>query len=442
MSRRFFLPTILLCIVAIQSCLNENTENYRLDYELAENIGKLEDFILPSSNDFNQIPQSPVNPLTREKVDLGKMLFFETAFGVESKKPELLGTFSCSTCHVVEKGFRPGLKQGIADGAVGFGKLGEGRVKLSTYKDEEIDAQGARPLATINTAFVHNTMWTGSFGDGFANAGTEKMWGVHDPATKINSQKLGALEGQNIEGLGTHRLFYNKELIEKFGYKLSFDKAFPDMPESERYSRKAASFAISAFLRTITTDQAPFQLWLKGDKDALTPEQKRGAVLFFGKAGCDGCHNEKNLGSTTFHALGTNDLFEVGGKNTSIADRRNLGRGGFTGQEEDMYKFRTPQLYNLGDSGPYFHGASKLTLEDVIEYKIKGIPENQRVPKGQLSYYMYDKQLTAQEKADLVAFVKEGLRDPNLLRYKPAKVLSNNCIPNNDPVSKKDMGCI
>ncbi|HMP29404.1 MAG TPA: hypothetical protein PKD85_07375, partial [Saprospiraceae bacterium] len=85
-----------------------------------------------------------------------------------------------------------------------------------------------------------------------------------------------ALEGQNIEGLIVHRLFYNKELITKFGYKLRFDRAFPDMPESERYSRKAASFAISAYLRALTTDQAPFQLWLKGNKEAMTIEQKRG----------------------------------------------------------------------------------------------------------------------------------------------------------------------
>jgi cytochrome c peroxidase len=428
-------------LVVIQGCVTESTENYRLDHLLEEIIGNKEDFILPSSTEFSKIPQSPVNPLTREKVDLGKMLFFETAFGVEAKKPELTGTFSCSTCHVVEKGFRPGLKQGIADGAVGFGRLGDGRVKLEAYKDEEIDAQGARPLATINTAFVHNTMWNGSFGDGFANKGTEHVWGKSDPGTARNAERLGALEGQNIEGLIVHRLLYNKELIEKFGYKLSFDKAFSNWPESERYSRKAASFAISAYLRSVTTDQAPFQLWLKGNKQAMTEQQKRGALLFFGKAGCDGCHNEKNLGSTTFHALGVKDLFEAGGRKTSINDLRNLGRGGFTGLKEDLYKFRTPQLYNMGDTGPYFHGASKLTLEEVIEYKIKGVPENPRVPKEQLSSYMYDKGLTTQEKADLVEFVKEGLRDPNLLRYKPARVMSNNCIPNNDIQSRKDVGC-
>ncbi|HMP29405.1 MAG TPA: cytochrome c peroxidase, partial [Saprospiraceae bacterium] len=172
------------------ACLNETTETYKLDSELENLIQDTEYLILPSSTDFNKIPQSKVNPLTREKVDLGKMLFFETAFGVEAMKPELMGTFSCSSCHVPEKGFRPGLKQGIADGAIGFGKSGEGRVKLDLYKDEEIDAQGARPLAVLNTAFVHNTMWNGSFGDGFANEGTEHVWGKHDPGTAINAQKL------------------------------------------------------------------------------------------------------------------------------------------------------------------------------------------------------------------------------------------------------------
>ncbi len=64
---------------------------------------------------------------------------------------------------------------------------------------------------------------------------------------------------------------------------------------------------------------------------------------------------------------------------TSEADLRNLGRGGFTGNAEDLYKFRVPQLYNLGDSGPYFHGSSKQTLEEVIEYFNNGVHEN---PKG------------------------------------------------------------
>jgi cytochrome c peroxidase len=143
----------------------------------------------------------------------------------------------------------------------------------------------------------------------------------------------------------------------------------------------------------------------------------------------------------TFAALGVDDLFEHGGLKTSINDARNRGRGGFTLQQEDLYKFRTPQLYNLGDSGPYFHGGSKQTLKEVVEYFNKGVPENARVPKEQLHPFLSPLNLSPQEVDALTAFLSNGLKDPNLLRYKPERVLSGMCFPNNDPLSKSDMGC-
>lgn len=437
MKRKIFLWSVIAMTVI--SCRHELLNNE--DRELANLIGNTDRLILPDENDFASIPQSPVNPLTKEKIQLGKFLFFEPIFANEAKLHEQKFTFTCSSCHVPESGFRPGRMQGIADGGYGFGLNGEKRIKYPLYHQDSIDAQGVRPLATLNVAFVENTMWNGSFGSDGQNLGTENMWGVFDPGTARNHERLGALEGQNVEGLKVHRMLYTKEIIESAGYKHLFDAAFPDMPENERYSRKAASFAISAFLRQLITNQAPFQKWLRGEYSAMSDQQKRGAKLFFGKAGCNGCHFEKNLGSMRFEALGVDDLFEHGGLKTSIHDRRNLGRGGFTGRQEDMFKFRTPQLYNLGDSGPYFHGGSKETLEEVIKYFNEGVAENKRVPKEQLSYFIRPLGLTNQEMADLTEFVKNGLRDPNLKRYVPEKVLSGLCFPNNDPVSKLDMKC-
>ncbi|MBK9254891.1 MAG: c-type cytochrome [Saprospiraceae bacterium] len=432
----FFAAIILF---SISSCVHEGLPE--LDNKLSKLIGNKEHLILPDENDYASIPQSPVNPLTKEKIQLGKLLFFEPVFANENKLPEQKFTFTCSSCHVPEAGFRPGRMQGVADGGYGFGVQGEKRIKYPLYHNDSIDAQGARPLAVLNTAFVENTMWNGSFGSEGLNQGTEEMWGVFDPGTKRNEERLGALEGQNIEGLIVHRMNYTKEIITNAGYKALFDEAFPDMNEEDRYSRRAASFAISAYLRQLVTNQAPFQKWLKGEITAMTEQQKRGAVLFFGKAGCNGCHFEKNLGSMRFEALAVDDLYEHGGLKTGPNDRRNLGRGGFTGREADMFKFRTPQLYNLGDSGPYFHGGSKETLEDVVKYFNDGIPENKRVPKEQLSYFIRPLGLSDQEVADVAEFVKNGLRDPNLKRYVPEKVISGLCFPNNDPISKNDMGC-
>lgn len=438
MKATFYLVlTVFICLLG--ACKHEGVES--IDQELLQVLVDPSRFILPNSTEFEKIPQSPHNPLTPEKIALGNLLFFEPAFANEAKSHNLKFTFTCSSCHVVESGFRPGRMQGIADGGYGFGIHGEKRIKYPTYSPDSIDAQGARPLATINVAFVENTMWNGSFGSEGKNIGTEEVWGKTDPGTARNKERLGALEGQNIEGLIVHRMNYTRQIVEDAGYKEMFDKAFPDIPESERYTRKTASFAISAYLRSITTSEAPFQKWLRGDFDAMNNQEKEGAKLFFGKANCVSCHFERNLGSMTFAALGVDDLFEHGGLKTSINDARNKGRGGFTLKSEDLFKFRTPQLYNLGDSGPYFHGGSKQTLKDVVQYFNNGIPENSRVPKEQLHPFLKPIGLSEIEVEQLTAFLSNGLRDPNLQRYKPKKVISGLCFPNNDPLSKDDMDC-
>lgn len=436
--KHIYLAVFVLFIIA---CTSNEVEISVLDKELNEILGDKGRFILPDGKDLSLIPQSPANPLTREKIELGNLLFFEPAFSNESKQFIGLHSFTCASCHVPEAGFRPGRMQGIADGAFGFGIKGEERVKYSTYPNDSVDAQGARPLAVLNTAYSKNSMWNGSFGSDGLNAGTEAVWGKFDPGTAINKLNLGSLEGQNIEGLKTHRMQYNEYEVTRFGYKKLFDKAFPNVPVSERYTRTTASFALSAYLRSLITNEAPFQKWLRGDANAMSDEEKRGAALFFGKVNCSSCHSDPNLGSIRFEGLAVDDLFEHGGIKTSIKDRRNLGRGGFTGKDEDMFRFRVPQLYNLGDGGPYFHGGSKETLEDVVRYFNDGIPENTRVPKSQISNFLKPLHLTEIEIKDLTAFLKNGLRDPNLKRYVPSSVLSGLCFPNNDVVSKSDMGC-
>jgi cytochrome c peroxidase len=436
MKRIYFIFAAIIAVVF--ACTRKGISN--LDYALDRIIADRDQYILPDGHDLSKIPQSAANPLTLEKIKLGNLLFFEPAFANESKQWVGRNTFTCSSCHVPEAGFRPARMQGIADGGYGFGLMGEARIKYPTYPNDSIDAQGARPLSVLNVAFVTNSMWNGSFGTDGVNVGTEKIWGKFDPGTAINHLNLGTLEGQNIEGLKTHRMLYTADIVEKNGYKHLFDAAFPDVPVAERYTRKTASFAISAYLRSLLTNEAPFQRWLRGDEEAMTDQQKKGAILFF-SVGCNACHSEPNLGSMQFAALGVKDLFENGGLKTSLSDRRNLGRGGFTGENEDMFKFRTPQLYNLGDSGPYFHGGSKKTLEDVVRYFNNGIPENPRVPKSQLAPFLKPLGLTEQEIKDLTAFLKEGLHDPNLKRYVPERVISGMCFPNNDPLSKDDMNC-
>lgn len=402
--------------------------------------GTTDFYVLPNENDLHLIPQDPKNPLTPQKVELGKLLFFDTGLGQDAVKDSGKGTYSCASCHLSEAGFRPGNFQGIADGGSNYGTLGEDRVKNTEYTDDELDVQSARPLSLVNVAYVSNTFWNGQFGGGGVNEGTEDLWDLRED-TERNHLGFEAIETQNMDGLIAHRITINKELLDEYGYTGIFDLVFQDIPEEERYTTQTASLAFSAYIRTLISNRAPFQDWLKGNRQALGYEEKNGAILFFDKAQCFQCHYNQNLGSSEFHALGVTDMDQIPSYDTSPNDRRNLGRGGFTLKEEDNFKFRVPGIYNLQGANFYFHGASKESLEDLVEYKNLALSENPRVSQDLISSKFKPLNLTQEEKEHLVAFLTNALQDPNLKRYEPTSVLSGQCFPNADQASILDLGC-
>ena len=441
------LLLVLICTLAVACTKDKIYVDTPIDELLTASlvrvseINDIEHFILPDSDDFSAIPQDMHNPLNTEKVILGKMLFYETGLALSPTKMAGKKTYSCASCHVPNAGFRPGGAQGIADGGIGFGQNGESRTKLAAYREYEMDVQGVRPLSVLNVAFVENTTWNGRFGSEGVNVGTEDRWDL-DSTLHVNYEGLSSLESQNIEGLEVHRMEITDEVLNEYGYRSYFDKAFGEVPETERYSKRNAAFAISAYLRTLLSNEAPFQEFLKGNKNAMTEQEKKGALVFFSDAKCYLCHKEKNLGANEFYALGVKDLYQTGvAFNTSAEDIRNLGRGEYSGRQEDMFKFKVPQLYNLGDAPFYFHGSSKTTLTEVVEYFNEGIPENTNVPFEQIARQFKSLDLTDQQVTDLTAFLETGLRDPNLQRYVPEQVLSGLCFPNNDLFSQIELGC-
>lgn len=433
-------------VLLIQSCTDDTIDqSAALDYDLREQIrryspnGSDDFYILPRETELSKIPQDPKNPLTPEKVRLGQFLFFETGFAMDSKHASGLGTYSCASCHIPERGFRPDAVQGIADGGRGYAEY---RAMNPEYVETDLDVQEARPLNLINVAYVKNTSWNGQFGGGGTNIGTEDIW---DDRLDTRRNHLGfeGLETQNIQGLRTHRMLINKVLCDQFGYTELFDTAFPDYEESTRYSLITGSLAISAYLRTVISTDAPFQDWLRGEETAMTNEEKAGALLFFGKANCNRCHYNQNLGSMEYHALGVNDMDQhpESVKADNPTARRNLGRGGFTLREEDMFKYKVPGIYNIGDSEHFFHGSSARTLEELIDYKDVAERENDRVSEENMSSKFSKLNLTPKEKTQLIAFIKNGLKDPNIERFQPDFVMSGNCIPNNDEESQNYLDC-
>ncbi len=445
---RFYSLLACISLVAV-SCTSDTIEGDQLDLSLQNVIkqaapaGRLDHFVLGEYTDLASLPQDPLNPLTEMKVELGSFLFFETGLGTVPKKEEGLQSYSCSSCHVPLADFKPGRMQGIGEGGEGIGYLGEARVKHSAYEEGDMDVQGIRPLTVLNVAYsAENTLWNGSFGSAGANEGTEDVWGVIDEATELNHLGYQGLETQNIEGLNIHRMLMTPELAEDLNYKEYFDSAFPDVAEADRYSNLTVSLAISAYLRTLTTSKAPFQDWLRGDMQAMSVSEKRGAMVFFTKGNCSSCHTGTALSATKFFALGVNDLDQsVSFQENEKTMKKNLGRAGFTGLDEDLYKFKVPTLYNLQGTSFYFHGSSKRSLEEVVEYFDQGIPENPRVSSDLVARDFKPLGLTDQEKADLVNFLEFGLQDNDVLRFMPTSLPSNNCFPNADEQSRKELGC-
>ncbi len=436
-----------LFIVLLGLACNSDKLDDPIDQQLFQALSEAspnqayEHFILPDGTDLAAIPQDIHNPLSPQKIALGKLLFYESCFSTAAVHPIGEMTYSCASCHIPSAGFMPGRIQGIADGGAGFGQNGESRDIHPTYAESEMDVQGIRPLSMINVAYVKNTSWNGQFGAGGINEGTEDRWGISDPGTALNHLGFEGLESQNIAGLELHRMVFDKAVIAENDYLELFDQVFAEVPEEERYSAQSASFAISAYLRSLLSNRAPFQDYLRGETNAMSRKEKEGALLFFGKAGCYRCHNDPNLGSVRFYTMGVKDLVDAGGFQTDENDKKNLGRGAFTGLAEDDYKFKIPQLYNLKDAAFFFHGSSKRSLREVVDYFNAGIPENPRIPQELIAPQLTPLQLTEPEVTALVAFLENGLYDAQMDRYVPEVLLSGNCIPNNDDASKADLGC-
>lgn len=413
--------------------------------------------ILPQSSDFSNIPSDPNNTLTQEKVQLGMMLFHETAIATEGVHGELANTWSCASCHHVGAGFKSGIVQGIGEGGLGFGVAGEMRVLAEGFDKSSEDPSfipDVQPLASpsiLNTAFQEVMLWNGQFGDqdgGLVNSDLPvDVLATADTPKSENTRGLAGLEIQAIAGTKVHRLntFDNSFVQQNIEYQLLYEAAFPENGDDilENMGK-----AIAAYERTVLANQAPFQRWLHGDDAALTDQEKRGGLLFFGKAGCSNCHTGPALSSKVgaisqevFMAIGFADL-DTSDPNITGAVTENdaKGRGGFTGRAEDNYKFKVPQLYNLKDSNVFGHGGSFTSVRQVVLYKNAGVSQK-RLADDLLDERFVPLNLNEDEIDALVAFLEEGLYDPNLERYTPDALPSGSCFPVADAQSVVDLNC-
>ena len=403
--------------------------NDELTARLVDVYGSLDPLTLPSGGDLSKLPQSALNPLTATKVELGQLLYHETAMG-QSSMSDAPETFSCASCHFASAGFQAGRVQGLADGGSGFSP----RMNMVGM---DADIQPIRTPSSMNTAFQDLMLWNGQFGGGMGN---DQFGNTDDDFVQLNAEGLPGLEVQAIKGLAVHRMGGGAEMVaQEFAqYDALFRAAFGN--DGDVATRRNAGLAIAAFERTLVSDEAPFQQWLRGNPTAMSDQEMRGALVFFGdQASCSTCHSGPALSSMSFHSLGMADLdSSVEPSEGEIPEATRLGRGGFTNDPADDFKFKTPQLYNLADSPFYGHGATFDTLQDLVAYKNAGVPQ---VANSNLAPEFQPLGLTDDQQADLVAFLETGLYDADLARYEPQVLPSGNCFPVNDAEARDDLGC-
>ena len=405
-------------------------------------------YLLPDSDDFANIPQDPMNPLTQAKVDAGKLIYHDPAFATEGVALRAK-TWSCATCHHARAGFKSGLIQGMGEGGEGFGLKGETRA----WHDPEIGTQDAdvQPVTSptiLNVAYQDVMLWNGALGNasnGIINVGIEPERLMTEGTPKeANREGLSGIETQAIAGTGVHRILgFPPELEQTDYYQMLLD-AFPEFSRDEL--NKSSTRAIAAFERTVLANKAPFQKWLRGDEFAMSEKEISGAEVFFGDGGCVACHQGPALSSPAgatedqvFFAVGFADL-DVNEIIGEVGDGVRLGRGGLTGLNEDNYKFKVPQLYNLADINVFGHGGSFSSVREVVEYKNAGIAQNDASITN-LDYRFVPLNLSSTQIDDLVEFLEVSLRDPDLMRYEPISLPSGLCVINNDTTSRADLGC-
>ncbi len=252
------------------------------------------------------------NPLTKEKVELGKQLFFDPRLSRDN-------TVSCATCHNPEKGW-------------------SNAERFATGVRDQVGGRSAPTI--INSGYFYFQFW-----DGRAN--------------HVEGQALGPIQNPIEMDLTL------EEVTEKLNKIPGYKKQFQDVFGTDA-TPDAIAKAIAAFERTIISGNAPYDRYKAGDENALSPEAKRGMALFFGKAHCSACHSGPHFSDGAFHNIG------VG----ITADDADLGREVHSKLAGDRGAFKTPTLREIARTAPYMHDGSEKTLHDVIEYYNRGGTKN------------------------------------------------------------------
>jgi cytochrome c peroxidase len=309
--------------------------------------------------------------------DLGRLAFHDSLLGLADDN-------SCAGCHAAPAGF--GDTQSIAIGVGNNGLVGPDRAGARNQR---------RAPMILNNVFYPRLMLNSRFaalsGDPFDNSG-----GFQFPAPEgfslsglphlltaqafIPVTERPEMAGFGLDVPGTNdgvRLRVVERLNQSDEYRKLFGKIFPEVKAGAPVTYEMLARAVAEFEFTLVFADAPLDRFARGQKNALSADEKRGALLFFGAAGCVQCHKVSGQSNEMFsdfeqHVVGvpqvapalTNVTFDGPGAN------EDFGLEQVTGSPSDRYAFRTSPLRNVSLQPTFFHNGAFTRLEDALRFHL------------------------------------------------------------------------
>ena len=369
-------------------------------------------------------PEFPIeNPMLPNQDVLGKFLFWEEQVSSDN-------TVSCGTCHINEAGGEdprsltstnphPGPDQlfGTPDDIRGSAGVVQQDIAFN-FSGNDLHFPNARVTGRRSPSSIQAMFNTTQFWDGRAlGVYTDPQTGLPEiifggslesqaagpPLSDVEMTRAGQTWNDVVAKLQTSR---PGGLMSNLPAEMaSFVATYPTYPEmfaavygDTAITSKRVNFAIANYERTLVSDQPPIDPLLSGEISELDPPLEAGRLVFMGAGNCSACHTPPHFFDNGFHNLGVRPEAE------------DTGRFVVTGEPADMGAFKTPHLRNVKLRAPFFHNGGKATLEEVVDfYDVGGDFAN---PNKDI--LMLPLNLTAQQKADLVVFLRDGLTDPRV----------------------------
>ena len=330
------------------------------------------------------------------RIQLGKQLFFDKILSGNLN-------IACATCHHPFAGTGDGLSLPVGEGANGTG----------VARDTGIGYDAVRERVPRNAPAIFNLgarEFTTLFHDGRIEPDIESPGGIASPAgTQLpvgldnalaaqamfpvtSGTEMAGQPGENpvADAAASGNLAGPdgvwEQLAERLrgidGYVRQFIIAFDDVSIAEDIRFVHAANAIAAFEAAAwRSDNSPFDRFLRGDSTALSPVQKRGMRLFYGAAGCSGCHGGVLQTDHSFRAIA---MPQIGpGKGDGPSGREDFGRERVSGDPADRYRFRVPSLRNIALTAPYGHSGAYNTLDAVLHHHLNPLEALENYHLGQ-----------------------------------------------------------